>query len=234
MIDPKPISQWKKSYNLTGAEIFPILQDGQQRTTTLKEIIDKILMYSPQSSKGKKPFDSNACQIEKNKEDICRLMGEVEKAVATSENAMVLSNKTADTVRCNSDLLLEALQSAKRAEQDILKFRDLTETVKQLRRDVDNLEITILTDSTDQYTSYYIYQGKKLITTIRIPSGLEYKSSDYIDIDSNNTIIFNQNKFIQDFILPILDGKQNILTAGHLIKIVNDKISVDLDQYYDV
>lgn len=234
MIDPKPISQWKKSYNLTGAEIFPILQDGQQRTTTLKEIIDKILMYSPQSSKGKKPFDSNACQIEKNKEDICRLMGEVEKAVTASENAMVLSNKTADTVRCNSDLLLEALQSARRAEQDILKFRDLTETVKQLRRDVDNLEITILTDSTDQYTSYYIYQGKKLITTIRIPSGLEYKGSDYIDIDSNNTIIFNQNKFIQDFILPILDGKQNTLTAGHLIKIVNDKISVDLDQYYDV
>lgn len=234
MIDPKPISQWKKSYNLTGAEIFPILQDGQQRTTTLKELIDKILMYSPQSSRGKKPLDSNACQIEKNKEDICRLMGEVEKAVAASENAMVLSNKTADTVRCNSDLLLEALQSAKRAEQDILKFRDLTETVKQLRRDVDNLEITILTDSTDQYTSYYIYQGKKLITTIRIPSGLEYRGSDYIDIDSNNTIIFNQNKFIEDFVLPILDGKQNTLTAGHLIKIVNDKISVDLDQYYDV
>lgn len=173
-------------------------------------------------------------QVQKNKEEICRLRGLLQTTSNKANAAIELSNKAWQNSKENEMLIQEALASARHAELDILQYRGVKESVNELKDKVQGLEVNIVEEVSgdNQYYLYKFYQGNDLITTIRIPTNLEYVGSKYIGINSNS-IYLKEGLFDTDYLEPIRNSKQDKLTPGNLIKIDDNVIGVDLDQYYD-
>lgn len=206
----------KYTYHLTGAELLPIIQEGKERTITLKELIDKILSYSKpmENEWGIPPFNPLDKQVYKNKEDIGRLKGAVNKVAEESELAYVAANKAWDLTTENEELVREALKSAKKAERELVSLKQLEYKVDENYSKILGLEVSIKEEysSSGQYVIYKFYQGDILLTTVRIPATLVYKGSDYIGIDSFNTIYLLKDKFEADYIEPLRETDSRLLT----------------------
>lgn len=206
----------KYTYHLTGAELLPIIQEGKERTITLKELIDKILSYSKpmENEWGIPPFNPLDKQVYKNKEDIGRLKGAVNKVSEESQLAYVAANKAWDLTTENEELVREALKSAKKAERELVSLKQLEYKVDENYSKILGLEVSIKEEysSSGQYVIYKFYQGNILLTTVRIPATLVYKGSDYIGIDSFNTIYLLKDKFETDYIEPLREADSRLFT----------------------